>query len=48
MPIPYLAILAAGVAAWIFGAIWFGAFGLATLALAWHLGRPAPVLPSPS
>ena len=27
MSIPYLAILAAGVAAWIFGAIWFGAFG---------------------
>ena len=28
--------------------LWFGAFGLATLALAWHLGRPAPVQPSPS
>ena len=27
MTIPYLAILAAAVAAWIFGAVWFGALG---------------------
>ena len=27
MPIPYLAIVAAAVAAWLFGAVWFGLLG---------------------